>query len=133
MKKSDQVNAVAIHMQGVMGMIDDFYNVLVGPGQHELILVVGAGDVVQYASNATRGRGVRMLTDLLGRWSVGLPDTLPGERSLGDTKAFEYLLNSFEKAAQAEKPADHDYAAHRTELLNYVGGLIAEINRLKAS
>lgn len=129
MKKADQVNAVALSMQRVMGCISDLFNDLVGAGQHEIILLVGAGDVVQFCANTPRPRSVLMLQDLLARWSVGLPDTLPGETSAGDTRAFEYLLNDFEQASQSAEPHKHDYAAKRKELLTYVGELIAKGNR----
>lgn len=33
---------------------------------------------------------------------------------------FDYLLNQFEQASQAEKPADHGYAAKRKALIDYV-------------
>lgn len=133
MTDDEKVNAVAGTMQLFMGSIDSAYSELVGAGQHELILLVGAGNVVQYVSNTNRQRGVLMLQDLLARWSLGFPDRMPGEQTPGDVRPFEYLLNKFESAAQADKPAEHDYAARRTELLNYVGGLVAENNRLKAS
>jgi hypothetical protein len=36
------------------------------------------------------------------------------------TTRFEYALNRFEYAAQAENPAEHHYADHRKALIQYV-------------
>lgn len=129
MKKDDQVNAVALSMQTVMGMLNQFYDAMVGRGQHEVVLLVGAGDVVQFSANTRRDRSVLMLQDLLARWSIGMPDTLPGEQTPGDTRAFEYLLNEFEKAIRN----GHDHIAARGEVVAYVGRLIAAGNRSKGN
>jgi hypothetical protein len=38
---------------------------------------------------------------------------------------FDYLLNRFERASQADKPAEHNYGKHRRELFAYVRDLEA--------
>lgn len=39
---------------------------------------------------------------------------------------FDYLLNRFERASQADKPAEHGYAGHRRALFDYVRKLEAQ-------
>jgi hypothetical protein len=39
------------------------------------------------------------------------------------SKAFMYLLNAFELASQADKPAEHGYGVKRAALLDYVAKL----------
>jgi len=132
MNKRDQVNAVALNLQRVMSAISAAFDALVGRGQHNIILVVGAGDVAQYASNVPRDAGVATLQDLLARWKVGLPDTLPGETTPADIRPFEYLLNAMEASARAADPAAANYAANRAEVLAYVGELLAKSRRTAA-
>jgi hypothetical protein len=38
---------------------------------------------------------------------------------------FDYLLNAFERASQADKPAEHNYAGKRKALFAYVRDLEA--------
>jgi hypothetical protein len=129
MNNAAQVNAVALHLQGVMTMLDDFFDALVGRGQHNLVLVVGAGDVSQYIANRDRALSVELLSGLLARWKVELPDTLPGASTPGDTRGFEYLLNEFERAVRKYGPGSTSHRDTRLELVNHVGRLVAEINR----
>lgn len=123
MTKDQQINAVALSMKPLMGMLDATVTKLIGTNQHNIVLVIGCGDVSQYVSNAPRPAGAALLQDLLARWNLGMPDVLPGEHTPGDTRAFEYLLNSFEQASQAPEPAKLDYKNRRAELLAYVGRL----------
>lgn len=129
MNKAEQVNAVALHLPGVMNMLCDFFDAAVGRNQHNIVLVVGAGDVSQYVANRDRALSIDLLTGLLARWNVGLPDTLPGETSPGDTRAFELLLNEFERAVRKYGRGSTAHRDTRLELLNHVGRLVAEINR----
>lgn len=128
MSDDDKVNAVALNLQGLMNGLDQKVSRLVGVNQHNIILVIGAGNVSQYASNNTRDRGVKCLRDLFARWQLDLPEVLPGERSKADTRAFEYLLQQYDEAVQAGEDVD----ACRVELVGYVSGLLSTINRSKA-
>lgn len=121
--QEQQINAVALAMKPLMGMLDSAVTDLIGTDQHNIVLVIGCANVSQYASNAPRSAGAELLQDLLARWKLGMPDVLPGEQTPGNTRAFEYLLNSFEQASQAPEPAKLDYANRRAELLAYVGRL----------
>jgi hypothetical protein len=132
MNKAAQVNAVALHLQGVMSMLEDFFDALVGKGQHNIVLVVGSGDVSQYIANRDRALSIEVLQGLLGRWSVGLPDTLPGDSTPGETKSFEFLLNEFQRAVLKYGTSSQASIDTRTELLNYVGRIVAESNRKAA-
>lgn len=129
MKKADQVNAVALALPDLMDSLDSFFDRMVGNGQHNIVLVVGAGDESQYIANRNRALSIDVLTGLLARWKLGLPDTLPGAASVGDTRAFEYLLNTMERAGQSPSPHEAGYGAARLEVLRYVGELIAKGNR----
>lgn len=40
-------------------------------------------------------------------------------------RTFEYLLNAFEQASQADCPEDHDYAGKRVALFAYVSRLLS--------
>jgi hypothetical protein len=129
MSKDDQVNAVALHLQGVMSMLCDFFDALVGPGQHNLVLVVGAGDESQYIGNRDRAHGIKVLSGVLARWKVDLADRLPGEASPADTRGFELLLNEFQRAVLKYGTASEAARLARQELLNHVGRITAEGNR----
>lgn len=124
--KDHKVNAVALSLQSVMDEISSFYDSLVGEGQHNIILLVGAGDVEQYAANVPRERGIDSLKSLLGRWSVDLPDTLPDASTPGNTRAFEYLLNEFAEQVRTSGP---DLATTRANVVKHVGELVAQVNR----
>ena len=128
MTKDQQVNAVALRLKGVMGELHSFFDKLVGIGQHNIVLMVGAGDVVQFVSNTERAQSVVMIRDLLARWTIGLPDTLPGEASPVDTRAFEYLLNELEATGKPGGNSSH-YPHARAELIGYVSGLIGKAAR----
>lgn len=128
MTDDEKVNAVALHFRGLMNGLDQKVSRLVGAGQHNIILVIGAGNSSQFGSNVPRERSIRLLRDLFARWQVGLPDLLPGERSKMDTRAFEYLLQLYDEAMQTGE----DVAACRGELVGYVSGLLSTINRSKA-
>jgi hypothetical protein len=129
MSKDNQVNAVALHLQGVMSMLVDYFDALVGPGQHNLVLVVGAGDQAQYVANRERAHSVEVLSGLLARWKVDLADRLPGETSPAGTRAFELLLNEFQRAALKYGSTGDATRLARQEMLNYVGQIVAESNR----
>ena len=120
MIKRDQVNAVALTLQDVMASLDGYYDRLVGPGQHNLVLVVGAGDVSQYIANRDRKLSTELLKGLLERWKVDLPDVLP-ETVTADMRPFTYLLNAFEAALTHPDPASQDLKNKRIEVLDYVG------------
>lgn len=125
MTNNEKVTAVALHLQPTIGMLNSFFDGMVGRGQHELILLVGAGDNVQFASNTKRERSVLMLQDLLARWSIGMPDTMPDEVTSGNLKPFEYLLNEW--AAAPSGSAAQKFA--RSNLDQYVGGMVAKVAR----
>lgn len=129
LSSAERVNAVALCMQGFIQGLDQKVTRLIGDDQHEIILIIGAGDVQQYASNTTRDRGIEAIRDLFMRWSLGLPQRMPGEVQPAQTEGFEYLLSLLEKAI-AEKSTDT--AAHRENLVTYVGQLLAEVNRSRA-
>lgn len=129
MNKNDQITAVALALSPVMTGLDKFFDKLVGDGQHNIVLVVGAGNEAQYIANRQRALSIELLTGLLARWKVGMPDTLPGAASPGDTRAFEYLLNTMELAGKSESLSAAGYGLARLEVLRYVGELIAKGNR----
>ncbi|MBT2326065.1 hypothetical protein J7E62_27425 [Variovorax paradoxus] len=130
MRKEQQVNAVALAMQGLLSAVDAAVTQIIGSNQHNIVLVIGCADVSQYAANVPRPAGIELLKGLLARWHLGMDDVLPGEVEQSDTRAFEYLLNAFEQASQAPEPAKLDYGYRRKELLNYVGRLEAKAKRV---
>lgn len=129
MNEAQQVNAVAMAMQGLVEGIDSFVTQLIGTNQHNIVLVVGCCNVSQYGANIERAAGKALLLDLFTRWQLDMPDVKPGEVSPGDTRAFEYLLAQHEEALQADDPTQFDHANRRLELLNYVGRLEALAKR----
>ncbi|WP_137860764.1 hypothetical protein [Variovorax sp. 3P27G3] len=129
LSKAQQVNAVALAMQPLLGGIDAAVTRLIGHQQHNIVLVIGCAGVSQYAANVPRPAGVQLLKDLFARWHFGMDDVLPGGVTPGDTQAFEYLLNKLEEAAKAPEPEKLDYANRRIELLNYVGRIEAKARR----
>lgn len=98
-----------------MGMLEDFFDALVGKGQHNVILLVCAGDVEQYISNTSRERGVASLKGLLARWQAGVPDALP-ETPIGSTPELELLLDELVAAARGTAPGGPDVDDARREL-----------------
>lgn len=129
MNTARQINAVAMAMGPFMKSLDEAVTKLTGTHQHNIVLVIGCADVSHYASNVKRPESIKILKDLFARWQLGMDDVMPGEVSTGDTKAFEYLLNTFEEASQAPEPARLDYANRRAELFAYVGRLEAKARR----
>jgi hypothetical protein len=127
----DRVNLVALNMQAVLEFLTDYYGVLLGRGRTDVLLLVGCDDVVQYGSNCERQHSQRLLQDMLARWSLGLPDSMPAESTPGDTRPFEYLLNAMELAGQADNPAAAGYGPARKAVLDYVGDLVGKANRTK--
>lgn len=124
--KNMKVNAVALTLQKIMVGLDEFYDGIVGKGQHNIILVVGAGDVEQYVANVPRERGIAALQSLFARWSVDLPNTLPDASTPGNTRAFEYLLNEFAEQVRTNGP---DLATTGANVVKHVGELVAQVNR----
>lgn len=135
MTNDEKANAVALSMQTVMGGIHRFFDSLVGNGQHNIVLVVGAGNVEQYISNRDRAVGVATLQALLARWNAGVPDRLPGEVSAGDLRPFAHLLAELERCLTEDiHGVPHldlrlttDNA--RANLMAYVGELVAKAVR----
>lgn len=134
-RKEREANAVALSLQAVMGMVNDFFDALVGKGRHNIVLVVGAGDVEQYISNRDRAAGVKTLQSLLARWNAGVPDRLPGEATAGDLAPFRHLLCELERTlGEDARGVPHidprlttDMA--RDNLMAYVGEQIAKAAR----
>jgi hypothetical protein len=127
--KADRINAVALTMQGVMAGLVDFYDDAVGAGQHNIVLIVNAGDTSQYVANTERPQAIGMMQGVLARWSLGMPDTMPGESAPGDTRAFEYLLNEF---VAELKRSGTEMNTSRANLVAHAGSLVAQANRRRA-
>lgn len=139
MNNQDKANAVALSMQTVMAGLQDFFDGLVGKGQNNIVLVVGAGDVEQYISNRDRAAGVATLQALLARWNAGVPDRLPGEATPGDLRPFTHLLAELERCLgddtmgrpHLDPRLTTDMA--RDNLLAYVGEQVAKAARTGAA
>lgn len=136
MTNDEKVNAVALSLQTVMGGLQDFFDGLVGSGRHNIVLVVGAGDVVQYVSNRDRAAGIATLLSLLARWNANIPDRLPGEVTAGDLQPFAHLLAELERCLiedihgipHLDPRLTTDFA--RANLMAYVGEQVAKASRL---
>lgn len=134
-RKDREAAAVALHLKSVMGIVSSFFDELVGRGRHNIVLVVGAGDVEQYISNVTREQGIHTVQSLLARWNAGLPDHMPGEVAPGDLRPFCHLLAELERTiGEDARGVPHidprlttDMA--RTNLMTYVGELVAKAQR----
>lgn len=123
MLTDDQIaNCIALSLQPLMAALEAKYDHDIGRGQHNIILLVGGGNSVQFVANCERIKSIKLLQALLARWSLGLPDTMPGEVTKADTRAFEYLLNEFEIAVRADGA---DSIAARRAVVDYVGEAIA--------
>lgn len=133
MNTNPQLNLVALSLPAMRGFLVEYYGDLIGQRQAGVLLLVAIGDQVQYVSNCEQPQAARMLQDLLARWHLGLPDTMPGESTPGDTRAFEYLLNTMELAGQAACPADAGYGAARKAVIAYVGDLVGKMNRTRTA
>lgn len=118
MKKADQVNKVALHLPNVMEMLDGFFDALVGRGQHNIILLVGAGDVEQYVANVPRARGIASLQSLLARWKIDAPDVLP--ETPRSNAELELLINDLEKVVAGRGAEGATIEAARDNLRLYV-------------
>ncbi len=135
MTNYEKANAVALSMQAVMGIVHSFFDRLVGAGQHNIVLVVGAGNVEQYISNLDRATGVATLQSLLARWNAGVPDRLPGEAAPGDLRPFAHLLIELERCiGEDARGAAHldprlEIKMARANLMAYIGEQIAKANR----
>lgn len=135
MTNDEKANRVALSMQTVMGILDEYFNQLVGRGQHNIILVVGAGDVEQYISNRDRAAGTASLRSLLARWNAGVPDRLPGEATPGDLRPFAHLLAELERCigedARGVPHVDPRLTTDcaREQLMSYVGEQVAKAKR----
>lgn len=135
MTNDEKANAVALSMQPLMTVVHTFLDDLVGKGQHNVVLVVGAGDVEQYISNRDRAAGVATLRALLARWNAGVPDRLPGEATPGDLRPFMHLLAEFERClgddAMGRPHLDPRLttANARQNLLDYVGEQVGKASR----
>lgn len=138
MTPGERVNRVSLALQGTMAALVAFFAEQLGGDQFaHLVLVVACDSHVQYIANRDdRAVSTRMLRDLLGRWAVGLPDTLPENISSAGA-AFEYLLREFEanaaKAAAGDTDALDQQQSRRAELVGYVAQLLGELNRFKAA
>lgn len=130
MTPDEQINAIALNLQGLINGLDQRVSRLVGKNQHEIILVIGCADQSQYASNSTRERGIKALSDLYARWKLNLPEVMPGEVGEADTAGFQYLLALLETAIATGDTQDAKW--HRANLIAYVGQLAAEVNRSRA-
>jgi len=135
MTNDEKSNAVALSMQTVMGIVSGLYDRLVGAGQHNIVLVVGVGDVEQYISNRDRAAGIATLQALLARWNAGVPDRLPGEVSAGDLGPFRHLLCELERTLNEDaRGLPHldprlTTSMARANLLDYVGEQVAKASR----
>lgn len=135
MTNDEKANAVALSMQIVMGFVDKFFDDLVGRGQHNIVLIVGAGNVEQYISNRERAAGVATLQSLLARWNAGVPDRMPGEATPGDLRPFAHLLAELERClGEDARGVPHVDARLTTDmaranLMDYVGEQIAKGRR----
>lgn len=134
-RKDRDAQAVALHLQSVMGMVHDFFDALVGKGRHNIVLVVGAGDVEQYISNRGREEGTKTLQSLLARWKADVPDRLPGEVIPGDLAPFRHLLAELVRTlgedARGVPHVDPRLTADmaRENLMAYVGEQVAKATR----
>jgi hypothetical protein len=139
MTNDEKANAVALSLQTVMHGLHQFFDALVGKGQHNIVLVVGAGDVEQYISNRDRDVGAETLRSLLARWNAGVPDRLPGEVEPGDLAPARHLLAELERClnedARGLPHLDKRLTTQmaRDNLLAYVGEQIAKANRGSAA
>lgn len=135
MTNDEKANAFALSMQTVMGIVSGLYDRLEGAGQHNIVLVVGAGNIEQYISNRDRAAEVATLQSLLARWNAGVPDRLPGEATPGDLRPFTHLLAELERCLtediygvpHLDPRLTTDNA--RQNLLHYVGEQIAKASR----
>lgn len=135
MTNDEKANAVALSMQPLMTVVHTFLDDLVGKGQHNIVLVVGAGDVEQYISNRDRAAGVATLLSLLARWNANVPDRLPGEVTAGDLQPFAHLLAELERCLiedihgipHLDPRLTTDFA--RANLMAYVGEQVAKAAR----
>lgn len=135
MTNHEKANAVALSMQTVMRGLQGFFDGLVGKGQHNIVLVVGVGDIEQYISNRDGAAGRATLQALLARWNANVPDRLPGEAMPCDLAPTRHLLAEFERCIDEDaRGVPHldprlttDNA--RQNLLNYVGEQVAKANR----
>lgn len=129
MKPADQINTVATLLPTLIQEMDAVLSEVLETRDHNIVLLIGVADMQQYAANIPREAGIDQLKGLLGRWQVGLADSLPGEVASGDTQPFEYLLTDMEHQATYTKPPTPEYQIRRRELINYVGRLVAMSNR----
>lgn len=131
MTPAEQINHVALKaMPQLIRFIDQQLTKEMGTRDHNVVLMIGVADVMQYAANVPREAGRELVKDLLARWSVGLEDVLPGEVEPGCTQAFQYLLAELERHVQHPWPAPSlAYKSARAELIAYVGRLEAKAKR----
>lgn len=130
MNNQEKVVAVANAMQPLMAVLDEFLTEQLGDNQHDIILLIGAGNEEQYAANVPRERGIESLTQLLNRWKVGMPEHPPGSITPGDTAPFKLLLDEYD-AARRKLDAGAIHHA-RLGMIRYVGELVALANRAKS-
>lgn len=139
MTNNEKANRVALSMQTIMRGLQGFFDGLVGKGQHNIVLVVSAGDVEQYISNLDRDAGVKTLQGLLARWNAGVPDRLPGEVSASDLAPTRHLLAELERClnedARGLPHVDKRLTTQmaRNNLLTYVGEQVAKASRSGAA
>lgn len=120
-----RANIVALNMTSILKGLDLILDDLLGTREHQIIVLLGAGDVVQYASTVPRKEATKMMEDLFARWNLEFDSYLPGERTPGKLDQFRYLLAKYEKAKypKHQEPDAQDVANAKLQLEEYVGRL----------
>ena len=127
--KKSRVNRVAFGMQAMMGAVEKMVTSVAETDQHNVILIIGVGDVVQYASNCKREDMKQVLTDLFERWQLALPEVKGQDRQAliqsENLHQFNYLMNKF-VASLSDDPLNIKH--NREELSIYVAGILRDLN-----
>jgi len=128
--RADQVNAVALQLPGIIGALDRLMTETIESSAHNIVLVIGCGDVSQYAANVPRVQGEKLLLDLFTRWKLGMPEVLPEITTHGaDVTLFAYMLDTFSDLVRTSEKGSAELVAARADLLDHVGRLQASANR----
>jgi hypothetical protein len=127
MNRADVINRVALSMPSVIEGLTEHVSDLVDGAPTNIVILISAGDVCQYAANVDRATGAKMIAGVLARWELGMPDHLPGEETPADVRPFVYLLNVFEAALTHPDPASSGRGCSEMRQLIKVDGTVTDL------